>query len=81
MAASSLDALKDLRRGKKREKKKEKNGDVTANYIWQKGDRKVKDWDDEILGSEFVFGGQNNIDFNFTSYYYWLFFQGFNLVI
>ena len=39
------------------ENKKGKSGDVTTNYIQWKGDRIVKDWDDEILGFDFVFGG------------------------
>ena len=51
------------------ENKKEKSIDVTTNYIQQKGDRIVKDRDDEILGFDFVFGGQSNIDFNFISCY------------
>ena len=55
------------------ENKKGKSRGVTTNYIQQKGDRKVKDRDDEILGFDFVFGSYNNIDFNFISCYYWLF--------
>ena len=39
------------------ENKKGKSRDVTTNYIQWKGDRIVKDWDDEILGFDFVFGG------------------------
>ena len=39
------------------ENKKGKSRDVTTNYIQWKGDRIVKDWDDEILGFVFVFGG------------------------
>ena len=30
---------------------------VTTNYMQQKGDRKVKDQDDKILGFDFVFVG------------------------
>ena len=30
---------------------------MTTSYIQQKGGRKVKDQDDEILGFYFVFGG------------------------
>ena len=52
-----------------------RTGGVTTNYKQQKGDRKVKDRDDEILGFDAVFVGQNNIDFNFISCYgyCWLF--------
>ena len=39
------------------ENKKGKSRDDTTNYIQWKGDRIVKDWDDEILGFVFVFGG------------------------
>ena len=49
------------------ENKKGKSRVVTTNYIQQKGGGKVKDWDDEILGFDFVFDGQNDIDFNLIS--------------
>ena len=71
MVTCSLDAFEEEER---KENKKGKSRGVTTSYnIQQKGYRKVKDRDDEILGFDFVFGGYNNIDFNFISCYYWLF--------
>ena len=61
MVTCSLDALK---------KPWEEERNENKNYLQQKGDRKAKDQDDEILGFDFVFVGQNNTDFNFTSWYY-----------
>ena len=36
----------------------------------QKGNKKVKDQSDEILVFDVVSGGQDNIDFNFISFYF-----------
>ena len=47
---------KCLRGGKIWEWKGKSRG-VTTSYIQEKGDRKVKDENDEILGFDFVFGG------------------------
>ena len=48
---------KSLRREKKGESKRKSQG-VTTNYNVQlKGDRKVKDWDNEILDFDSAFGG------------------------
>ena len=53
--------------------KKGKSRGVTTNYIQQKGDKKVKDLNDEIIAFDFVLVGQDNINFNFISCYYWFF--------
>ena len=43
---------------KRNENKKGKSRSVTANYIQEKGDWKVKERDDEILGFDFLFWWQ-----------------------
>ena len=50
--------LEKVFREERNEKKKGKSwGAATSYNIQWKGGRKVKDWDDEILGFNFVFGG------------------------
>ena len=56
MFTCSLDAFKKFSKRKEMRNKKGKRRGVTTNYI-QKGDRKVKDRDDEILSFDFVFVG------------------------
>ena len=70
MAICSLDALKKSSKIKDARIKKEKIKLLQQTIQW-KGNRKVKDRHDKILGFDFVFGGFNNIDFNFISCYYW----------
>ena len=65
MVICSLDALKKSL--KKKETRKGNSPAVTTSYLPQKvkEDRKLKDQNDEILGFDLVFVGQNNIDLDF----------------
>ena len=56
MAICSLDALKKSSKKKDARIKKEKIKLLQQTIQW-KGNRKVKDRDDKILGFDFVFGG------------------------
>ena len=57
-----------------RNENKERNSrSVTIRQLPQKEDR--KDRDDEILGFDLAFVGQNNTDFNFIFCYYQLFYK------
>ena len=55
------------------ENKEGNSRSVTIRQLPQKEDR--KDRDDEILGFDLAFVGQNNTDFNFIFCYYWLFYK------
>ena len=58
MVTCCLDTLKKYLKRKEMRIKKEKVEELQQTiYSRQKRDRKVKDWDDKILGFDFVFSG------------------------
>ena len=69
MATCCLDGMKVFEE-ERNENKKGNNPGVTTRQVPQKEERKLKDRNDEILGFDLVFVGQNNTDFNFIFCYY-----------
>ena len=73
MIICSVEALKKSSKEERNENKERNSGCVTTSLLPQKEDRKVKDWDNEVLCFDLVLVDWSNTDFNFSVCHYWLF--------